>query len=145
MKVVESDGNAVLTFGASFKVNRTFKGIVGEYVMQFCSESTLKEIRNAGLIVASTKNTMFRYVLTRKDYDEVIQLRAASCDRYKEDADISELSDIYDSRSRILMASMKEKPSRICRGKCTRAISSFPETWSPGSASSIWARSIGSS
>lgn len=109
VKVVENEGDAVLVFGAEFKVNRAFKSVVGEYVMQFCGDSTLNEIRQAGLIVANSKNTLFRYVLTRNDYDEVIKLRAHAYDRYKEDIDISELSDVYDSRSRILMANMQNK------------------------------------
>ena len=81
--------------------------IIGQYLSQFGSAESLRELVEGGFNVQSlSKSITFSYVRTSEDYDEVLKLRHltyANSGRISHDDPVHVMSDEYDMRSRILV------------------------------------------
>lgn len=103
--LVSHNGKQELSIGVEFNnPSKELGKLMGEYILQFGDQATVKEIRDSGLNVRSTGRAVdISYVRTEQDYRDVLELRRICYDVYKLDGEIPELSDIFDSRSRIIV------------------------------------------
>lgn len=110
--LVSMNGKQELALGVELdRPTRELSRLMGEYVLQFGDAATVKDIRESGLVVKSTGRAIdISYMRTEKEYHEVMELRQIAYQMYKTDGgEIPELSDIFDSRARIIMARHRNK------------------------------------
>jgi len=101
-----------LVVGAEFQeLSKSAKSIIGQYLLQFSNVETLAELKDAGFIPASVaRSTDFYFLKTEAEYEEVLKLRRLAHragGTLDEDTDFQEMSDQYDSKSRIIVAKHK--------------------------------------
>lgn len=111
--LVSNNGKQELSIGVEFdNPSKELTKLMGEYILQFGDQATVKEIRDSGLNVRSTGRAVdISYVRTEQDYRDVLELRRACYEVYATNGgEIPELSDIFDSRARIIIVRH--------RGKC---------------------------
>lgn len=115
--LVSTDGKQELTLGVEFSdLSKEMAKLMGEYVLQFGDNATIAEIRDSGLTVRNTSKAIdVSYARTKKDYEEVLELRRLAYEVYKTDGEIAELSDIYDSRARLVMVRLRGRCVASCR------------------------------
>jgi predicted GNAT family N-acyltransferase len=81
---------------------------IGQYLIQFGPKVSLSELRDAGFIPTSTESAVeFSFAKTAQEYREVLNLRKlayADAGKISSEANSDEMADIFDSKSRILMA-----------------------------------------
>jgi predicted GNAT family N-acyltransferase len=81
--------------------------ILGQYLLQFGPSTTVKSLRDAGLIVESGAKAMeFGFVRTTEDYQQVLELRAAAyggAGKLGREMRPDELSDSFDTKARIVV------------------------------------------
>ena len=108
IRIEEEAGKDILSLGVEFEnLSPRAKQSIGQYLMQFSSTATPKEIRASGFEVTSVAlGTEFYFLKTQADYNEVLELRKLVHIR---DGNITpstsavEMGDINDSRSRIIV------------------------------------------
>ncbi|HMN67184.1 MAG TPA: GNAT family N-acyltransferase [Bdellovibrionales bacterium] len=107
-------GKEVLSMGATFDTNdKHIVQTVGQYLMQFSSVSSLRELRKDGLIVDSVAEAIqFCYVRTKEEYEQVLELRREAyveAGKIVESKTAFDMADELDSRARIVIGKYKGK------------------------------------
>lgn len=89
-------------------LSQNARNIIGQYLLQFGNAESLADLRKAGFFPQSVaKGTDFYFLKTEADYEEVLALRlmahqaGGTVDEYATSRD---MSDLYDSNSRIIIA-----------------------------------------
>ena len=120
VRVGSENGREFLSLGVVF-INPTqlLNQTIGQYVLQFGDADSISQIKEENLSVKTAGASIdFRYSRTKEDYEAVLELRRqAYVIAGKADSDIKkeELSDIFDSRSRIIMGIYQGKLVATCR------------------------------
>jgi len=105
-------GKEVLVIGATFDTtNKEVIQSVGQYLLQFSSATSLKDLRQDAFFVESIAEAVqFSYVRTKEEYEQVLKLRFESyalAGKIREGATYLDMSDEYDSRARIVIGRYK--------------------------------------
>lgn len=108
-RVIQITGKEYLAVGGKFEnLDQIAKEAVGQYVFQFGPASSIAMLKEQGLILKSAKSGIeFTYVKSKNEYLEVLELRKTTyilSGKLSPDALADELADVYDTRSRILIA-----------------------------------------
>jgi predicted GNAT family N-acyltransferase len=113
----DKSGKEVLQVGVSFvNPNPHFLSQVAQYLLQFGSANSVKEVRNTGLVPPHTSSAIdFRYVRTEAEYQKVLDLRRLAYGAAGKITENSEVADIYDSRSRIIIGAYRGHIVASCR------------------------------
>ncbi len=109
--IIEKSGKEFLSLGCSF-VNPTenFLKLLAQYVFQFGSVTSLKELSDAGLRVEQiSQGIEYKYVRTKEEYEQVLELRKLAYGAAGKLASESDVSDVYDTRSRIIIGLYRGK------------------------------------
>ncbi|MBX3706295.1 MAG: GNAT family N-acetyltransferase [Pseudomonadales bacterium] len=101
-----------LVVGTEYQdITKTSRNVIGQYLLQFSNVETLADLKEAGFLVASVaRSTDFYFLKSESDYEEVLKLRLMahqSGGTLGQDANLYEMSDRYDSNSRIIVAKRK--------------------------------------
>ncbi len=109
--IIERSGKEFLALGCSYqRPSKYFLGMIAQYIFQFGSANSLKELREAGLDIEQTaKGVEYKYIRTKDEYEEVLELRKLAYGAAGKLASEKDVSDIYDSRSRIIVGVYKGK------------------------------------
>ena len=104
-KTVSVSGVQKLAIGVKFsKRFRDLNMLSGEYVLQFGDAESIAEIRKSSLSLKNVKNAIIvDFAKTEEDYQAVIALRRVAYQHYSKD-EIPEMTDKFDTQSRILTA-----------------------------------------
>lgn len=99
------DGVDTLALGCKFhNLSRQALEAISQYVFQFGPVASLRDMKTNGLLVAKAASGIdFRYVRTKEDYEQVLVLRRLAYGEAGKIAEDEDVSDIYDTRSRILI------------------------------------------
>jgi N-acyl-L-homoserine lactone synthetase len=108
------DGKEYLALGATILHPSTrLRQMMGQYILQFGPPSTVKDLVDGGLLVThASKGLSVRFVRTADEFRQVLDLRRrayAGAHKIEEDIPSEELSDEFDTRSRILIMVHHEK------------------------------------
>lgn len=109
VRTVSIRGKDYLSLGTQFvKPTKYEYSMMSNYILQFASDLDMEDARIDGILskVLSNKVT-YSYVKTKDEYQEVLELRRKSylaVGKLNEEITSEQLSDEYDSRSRILTA-----------------------------------------
>lgn len=114
IRIEEQAGRDVLEVGVKFEhLSRQAKQSIGQYLMQFSTDTSPEEIRQAGFKIQSVAmGTEFYFLKTEADYQKVLELRKIVHIRdgnIKEDTTAEEMGDLNDSRSRIIVGKIDGK------------------------------------
>lgn len=109
--IIEKAGKEFLSLGCSFvEPSSAFLKLLAQYVFQFGSAGSLKELSEAGLRVEKISGGIeYKYVRTKDEYNEVLELRKLAYGEAGKLARESDVSDVYDSRARIIIGINKGK------------------------------------
>lgn len=104
-------GKDVLNVGCRFEeISSSVKECIGQYVFQFGPSASLTDLKKEGLYVSkASRGVEFKFVRTKEEYDRVIELRKKAYLAAGKVAENDDLSDIFDSRSRIVVGTQKGK------------------------------------
>ena len=102
-------GKDRLSIGTSYsQIDRHARRQLGQYLVQFSDADTLDDLLQAGFLpVSIARGTHYYYLQTEEDYKKVLELRFIANERAGHLGKIttaSELAEIEDTRSRILVA-----------------------------------------
>jgi predicted GNAT family N-acyltransferase len=111
-RIEAEGGKDVLMVGCSLvRPTKQVRLAIGEYVFQFGPSASLEELRAEGLTPKKTSASLdFRFVKSEEDFKQVLELRRlayASANKIKGDASLEDVTDVYDSRSRIIIATRR--------------------------------------
>jgi predicted GNAT family N-acyltransferase len=114
IRVEFEGGNEVLSLGMSFDTkNRLLVQTVGQYLMQFGTVQSLKEMQEAGFSIHKISNVVsFSYVRSKEEFDEVLKLRLEAYQQAGKVSDTktaSDMADHFDARSRIVIGYYKSE------------------------------------
>ena len=94
-------------------LSKSARSIIGQYLLQFGNAESLADLRQAGYFPQSVaKGTDFYFLKSERDYEEVLTLRllahqaGGTVDSY---ANIYDMSDRFDSNSRIIVAKHNDR------------------------------------
>ncbi|MEQ8858638.1 MAG: GNAT family N-acyltransferase [Pseudomonadales bacterium] len=94
-------------------LSQNARNIVGQYLLQFGNAESLADLRKAGFFPQSVaKGTDFYFLKTEADYEEVLNLRLLAHragGTVDEHAKAQDMSDQFDSNSRIVVARYRDK------------------------------------
>ncbi len=108
-RILSSSGKDSLGLGVQLlEKTESINGCLGQYLLQFGSGLTVRDLKASGLKVKSANDAIsYSFVKTANDYRDVLKLRyKAYAQVGKADSNSSEesMSDMFDTQSRILMA-----------------------------------------
>lgn len=108
------NGKDYLELGMEMEeLGKSQKEVIGQYLVQFSDADSLEEIRKQGFSpVSLTKGIDYSYIKSEEDFREVLNLRLISnrvANKVPEKYSPEDMSDIYDSRSRIIVGRYKSK------------------------------------
>ena len=103
------DGRELLSLGTEVvDPDRRVLETIGQYLLQFGSNTTAIDLKREGLPVRSVATALdFSFVKTAEDYNDVLRLRKlaySAGEKIDPNTRIEEMGDIFDSRARIVMA-----------------------------------------
>ncbi len=103
------DGREYLSLGCKLvKPSKQVLEIISQYLFQFGPPMSLKEMRDNNLMPANSASGIeFRYVRTKEEYEQVLDLRRLAYGGAGKIAADEDVSDIYDARSRIVVGTYK--------------------------------------
>lgn len=113
-RITSTHGKDYLSLGAEIlENNEHISKLLGQYLLQFGPSLTIAELRKSGFHIDNAKNQLsFNFVKTAEDYKEILELRKCAFTKAGI-LDISSpaesLSDMYDTRSRILYTKINNK------------------------------------
>ncbi len=109
--IIEKSGKEFLSLGCSFvQPSSSFLKLLAQYIFQFGSAGSLKELSDAGLRVEKIAGGIeYKYVRTKEEYNQVLELRKLAYGEAGKLAKESDVADIYDSRARIVIGLYKGK------------------------------------
>ena len=98
-----------LVVGASFgSLDRATKSVIGQYILQFCENTSLEDLVSAGFVPESVARAVtYAFVRSESDYQQVLNLRETSyklAGKSSAELETKDFADVFDSRSRILLA-----------------------------------------
>lgn len=101
-----------LVVGTEYQdLSKAARDIIGQYLLQFGNADSLAELRQAGFFPRSvSKGTEFYFLKSEADYEEVLELRLLAHragGTIGEGASVYDMSDRFDSNSRIIVAKFK--------------------------------------
>jgi hypothetical protein len=112
VSITNDNGKDHLAVGVEF-VDLTpakFKIIV-QYLAQFGDESSLRSMRDEGVLPATVADSIeFSFVRSSEDYEQVLELRRMAYsaeDKVPPETPAEEMSDLFDSRSRIVLCKLR--------------------------------------
>lgn len=110
-------GKEVLQVGVSFdNPSQHFLTMVAQYLLQFGSASSIRELRSEGLAPRhSSKAIDFKYVRTEEEYRQVLELRRKAYMEAGKITNEDDLADVFDSRSRIIIGTYRGQIVASCR------------------------------
>jgi predicted GNAT family N-acyltransferase len=102
----------MLVIGTEYvALTKSARNVIGQYLLQFGNAESLTQLREAGFFPQSvSKSTDFYFLKSEQDYEEVLELRLRA---HKAGGTVDEsscpkdMSDQYDSNSRIIVAKFK--------------------------------------
>lgn len=84
--------------------NKMLNQAMADYVLQFGDEVTISQLKKSGLRSKKTQNILtFSYSKTKKEHNDLISLRKL-CYEFYSKSEITELTDHFDTKARILIA-----------------------------------------
>ena len=93
-----------------------FSEVIGNYLFQFGDGSSLRSLKEDGFkIIDSKYGFNMSFVKTESEYNDVLKLRELCYTKKNTLNNFRNFSDIYDSRSRIIIAKHKSKVVGSCR------------------------------
>ncbi len=103
------DGREYLSLGCKFiRPSKQAIEVISQYLFQFGPPISLKEMKDNKLVPSnSVSGIEFRYVRTKEEYDQVLDLRRMAYGGAGKLAVGEDVSDIYDARSRIVIGTYK--------------------------------------
>ena len=112
VRITTSNGKDYLALGTKMiSEDKKMKEVIGQYVFQFGSKTSIEELKKWGLQVNKASDGVeFSYVRTEDDFLKVLKLRKlayAGAGKIPADYDTNELADIFDTRSRIIMGTYR--------------------------------------
>lgn len=107
----QKSGKEIMNVGCSFvRPSKLLIELVSQYIFQFGPPITVKELKHNGLNISKFGNSVeFRYVRTKEEYEAVLELRKKAYGEAGKLADESDVADVYDARSRIIIGVYKGK------------------------------------
>jgi predicted GNAT family N-acyltransferase len=110
--VVSERDKDYLVLGAEYvELGNNARNIIGQYLLQFGDAESLSELRASGFVPRSvSRGSDFYFLKSEADYEEVLKLRLLAhqaANTVGSDATFSEMSDKFDSNSRIIIAKYK--------------------------------------
>lgn len=88
--------------------SNSFLQLAAQYVFQFGPPSSVKDLKQNGLSLNSVGTSVeFRYVRTKEEYEDVLELRRLAYGEAGKLSNDESVSDVYDTRSRILIGVYK--------------------------------------
>ncbi len=108
------DGKDFLELGLSFRALSTHdREIIGQYLIQFSDADSLDKIREEGLYPKSLVTGLdYTFVKTEQEFLDSLKLRHSAnllAGKIPAEFDATEMSDIYDARSRIINWTYRDK------------------------------------
>lgn len=108
-RIVTVEGKKFLAFGSTFvKPDAKLMSTIGQYIFQFGPKATVAQMKKNGISVSNASQGLeFGFVRTEEEYHEVLKLRLLAykaVGKIRQDATETDVADIYDSRSRIIIA-----------------------------------------
>ena len=112
--ITSERGKDYLVVGTEFSdLPLSAKNIIGQYLLQFTDAESLSDLRQAGYLPLSVeKSTDFYFLKSEEDYEEVLSLRLlAHSQSGTVDSELrpSDMGDLFDTNSRILVGKRKGK------------------------------------
>jgi hypothetical protein len=112
VNLVVDNGKDYLSIGVNFTtLDSASREAIGQYLIQFGHGVSPKELRDQRLIPKSVASSVeFTFVRTIEDYQDVLELRRVAYERagkISPGTPSSEMGDIYDVRSRIIVGKYK--------------------------------------
>jgi hypothetical protein len=101
-----------LVVGTEYKhLSKTAKSVIGQYLLQFSNAETLSDLRESGFLPNSVaQGTDYYFLKNEADYEEVLKLRLLAHRKggtLDDAADLYDMSDRFDSNSRIIIGKHK--------------------------------------
>lgn len=94
-------------------LSKNARNIIGQYLLQFGNAESLADLRQAGFFPQSVaKGTDYYFLKTEHDYEQVLNLRLLAHQAggtVSETASMYDMSDRFDSNSRIIVAKYRDK------------------------------------
>ena len=112
VSITTDEGKDYLSVGAAF-VNLTESKfhVISQYLAQFGDESVVRSMKDTGIVTpALSRGLEFSFVRSATDYREVLELRRvayAAQGKIAPGTSSDEMSDIFDSRSRIVVCKLR--------------------------------------
>ena len=108
IKIEEEAGKDMLGVGVEFEnLSTNARSSIGQYLTQFSTNSSPKDILNAGFKIESIAlGTEFYFLKTNEDYQKVLELRLIAhrhAGNVTDEATPEDMGDINDARSRIIV------------------------------------------
>ena len=112
--IVNDDGKDLLSIGAEVLDYTDAKlQVVSQYLAQFGDASVLKALKSDGLLSPTISDALeFSFVRNSAEYGEVLEVRRAAYakeGKIPPDVSAADMSDVYDSRSRIIACRLRER------------------------------------
>jgi predicted GNAT family N-acyltransferase len=120
IRVEFEGGNEVLSLGMSYDVeNQQLVQTVGQYLMQFGTVQSLKEMQEAGFSIYRVSDAVsYSYVRSKEEFDEVMKLRFEaynSVGKVVSGKTAVDMTDHFDAKSRIVIG--RHKSEVICSAR----------------------------
>jgi len=114
VRLTTENGKDYLSVGVSLEtLGRQERQIIAQYLIQFGEGASAAELRANGLAPRSIANSMeFSFVRTLEEYQQVLELRLLAyrtAEKIPTTFEATDMADIYDTRSRIVIGKLKGK------------------------------------
>ncbi len=114
VRLTTDGGKDFLSIGVSLgELSRQERQVIGQYLIQFGEGVSLDDLRKQDLAPRSLGSSVeFSFVRTLEDYQQVLELRRLAyraAGKIPEDFGASDMADIYDTRSRIVIGKHRGK------------------------------------
>ncbi len=107
--ITNKNGKDILSVGCAFRnTSAIFRENAANYLLQFSNDIDYSKLKHEGMLAGElSKAVEFRFVKSKEEYEEVIELRKRAYGEAGKLNENSKVSDIFDSRARIIIGVFK--------------------------------------
>ncbi len=117
LNIGTEEGKEVISMGVTYDTSDpNLIEVISNYLLQFSNISTFQDLRDEGFVTKKLSSSIdFSYVKSKEDFQDCLKLRLMAnqaAQKLKDDTKMEDMTDEYDSRSRIIIG--KHAGNTVC-------------------------------